>query len=107
MPNVAASIYHDLISPKMDPPAWALDGRNWLLIFLLVLASLCFLRQLNSLRHTSYIGLFAASELMELYVGHKLTCLCSLLGYDCYYLLFSTHRWYASPWGDPPRSFYP
>ena len=73
MPNVAVSIYHDLISPKMDPPAWALNGSNWLLIFLLVLAPLCFLRQLNSLRHTSYIGLFAASKLMELCLVHELT----------------------------------
>jgi len=68
MPNVAASIYHDLISPKMDPPAWALNGSNWLLIFLLVLAPLCFLRQLNSLRHTSYIGLFAVIYLVTIVI---------------------------------------
>ena len=70
MPSVVASIYHDLTSPDTNPPAWALKGTNWLLIFMLVLVPLCFLRRLDSLRHTSFIGLFAASELMKSFLAH-------------------------------------
>src|SRR5438132_579407 len=59
MPNVVASIYHDLTSETTNPPAWALSESNWLFIFMAVLVPLCFLRHIDSLRHTSYIALFS------------------------------------------------
>jgi amino acid permease len=58
MPNVVLSLYHDLTSPTTNPPAWALSEHIWLFIFLAILAPLAFLREIHSLRHTSYIALF-------------------------------------------------
>lgn len=63
MPNVVASLYHDLTSADSNPPEWALSGRIWLVIFMAVLIPLAFLRHLNSLRHTSYVALFSVGEL--------------------------------------------
>ncbi|TFK51813.1 hypothetical protein OE88DRAFT_1679269 [Heliocybe sulcata] len=62
MPGVVKSLYHDLSSN--NPPEWALSGRNWITLFMLILIPLCFLRNLHSLRHTSYIGLFAVAYLV-------------------------------------------
>lgn len=62
MPNVVASLYHDLTSPTTNPPSWALNGNNWIIIFMAILVPVCFLRDLNSLRHTSYIALFSVGE---------------------------------------------
>jgi hypothetical protein len=59
MPNVVAALYHDLTSEETDPPAWALSGRVWITLFMGVLVPLAFLRRLDSLRHASFIGLFA------------------------------------------------
>lgn len=64
MPNVVASLYHDLTSETTNPPEWALDGANWLFIFMILLVPLCFLRHIDSLRHTSYIALFSVGELI-------------------------------------------
>ncbi|KAF5387351.1 hypothetical protein D9757_005793 [Collybiopsis confluens] len=61
-PNVVSSLYHDL--SNKEPPQWMLNGRNWLGIFMLVLIPLAFLRQLNSLRHTSYVALFSVGYLL-------------------------------------------
>lgn len=63
MPNVVASIYHVLTSPTTNPPPWALNGANWITVFMVVLIPLAFLRRLDSLRHTSYIALFSVGEL--------------------------------------------
>lgn len=62
MPNVVLSLYHDLTGPTTNPPEWALSGRNWITIFMLVLVPLCFLKKLNSLRHTSYVALFSVGQ---------------------------------------------
>jgi amino acid permease len=59
MPNVVASIFHDLTSPDTNPPEWALSGRNWIILVMLLLAPLSFLRKLDSLRHASYIAIFS------------------------------------------------
>lgn len=59
MPNVVTSLFHDLASPNTDPPAWATSERVWLSLFMIILVPLCFLRKLDSLRHTSYIALFS------------------------------------------------
>jgi len=64
MPNVVASLYHDLTSRTTNPPEWALNGNNWIIIFMAVLIPLCFLRDLNSLRHASYIALFSVAYLV-------------------------------------------
>jgi len=62
MPNVVESLYHDLTSETTNPPAWALNGRVWISIFMLFLAPLSFLKHLNSLRHTSYVALFSVGK---------------------------------------------
>jgi amino acid permease len=62
MPNVIESLYHDLSTH--DAPIWTQSGRNWLTVFMLTLTPLTFLRKLDQLRHTSYIALFAAGELL-------------------------------------------
>ena len=59
MPNVVASLYHDLTSPDTSPPDWSLSGRMWITLFMSALVPLAFLRKLDSLRHTSYVALFA------------------------------------------------
>ena len=59
MPNVVAALYHDLTSPDTNPPDWALSGRVWISLLMLILVPLCFLRKLDSLRHTSYVALFS------------------------------------------------
>ncbi|KAJ3989322.1 transmembrane amino acid transporter protein-domain-containing protein [Lentinula detonsa] len=61
-PNVVSSLYHD--SSDAEPPAWMLNGRNWLSIFMIILIPLAFLRRLNSLRHTSYVALFSVVYLL-------------------------------------------
>ncbi|TFL05364.1 vacuolar amino acid transporter 5 [Pterulicium gracile] len=68
MPNVVASLYHDLTGPDTNPPDWTQSPRTWLLIFILLLAPLCFLRHLNSLRHTSYVAMFTVFYLVLIVV---------------------------------------
>ncbi|KAL4250211.1 amino acid/polyamine transporter 2 family protein [Abortiporus biennis] len=68
MPNVVAAIYHDLTSPDVNPPAWALSGRNWITVIMFILFPLSFLRHLNSLRHTSYVALFSVVYLVVIVV---------------------------------------
>ena len=62
MPNVVSSIYHNLTSPDTNPPEWALNGRIWISLFMLILVPLCFLRRLDSLRHASYVALFSVGK---------------------------------------------
>jgi len=62
MPGVVKSLYHDLSSS--NPPDWTLSGRNWITVFMLILIPLSFLRNLHSLRHTSYVALFAVAYLV-------------------------------------------
>ncbi|KAJ7314363.1 transmembrane amino acid transporter protein-domain-containing protein [Mycena albidolilacea] len=66
MPNVVAALYHDLSSST--PPAWALSGRNWISLFMLILVPLVFLRHLDSLRHTSYVALFSVAYLVVIVI---------------------------------------
>ncbi|KAF9047146.1 hypothetical protein BDZ89DRAFT_978893 [Hymenopellis radicata] len=63
MPNVVASLYHDIL-PGTPVPGWALSGRNWITLFMIPLVPLAFLRHLHSLRHTSYIALFSVGYLI-------------------------------------------
>lgn len=64
LPNVVASLYHDLTSPDTNPPEWALSGHVWITLVMFVLVPLSFLRRLDSLRHTSYIALFSCAYLV-------------------------------------------
>lgn len=66
MPSVVGALYHVLL--PTDPPAWALSGRIWISLFMVVLVPLCFLRDLHSLRHTSYIALFSVAYLVVVVV---------------------------------------
>ncbi|KAG6328460.1 hypothetical protein ID866_10629, partial [Astraeus odoratus] len=68
MPNVVASLYHDLTSPTTNPPQWALSGQNWITLFMFILVPLSFLRRLDSLRHTSYIAMFSVAYLVTIVV---------------------------------------
>ncbi|KAL0577289.1 hypothetical protein V5O48_004682 [Marasmius crinis-equi] len=68
MPNVVASLYHDLTPSGTEPPEWALSGRIWISLFMVVLLPLAFLRRLDSLRHTSYIALFSVAYLVIIVV---------------------------------------
>lgn len=70
MPNVVAALYHDLTSPDTNPPEWALSGRNWITILMIVLVPLAFLRKLDSLRHTSYIALFSVGTSWAIFLTH-------------------------------------
>ena len=62
MPNVVSALYHDLTSEGTNPPAWALSGRVWITLMMIILVPLSFLRKLDSLRHTSFIALFSVGE---------------------------------------------
>jgi len=64
MPSVVLSLYHDLTGPDTNPPAWAVSGRVWISLFMAILIPLCFLRKLDSLRHTSYVALFSVAYLV-------------------------------------------
>ncbi|KAH9165104.1 transmembrane amino acid transporter protein-domain-containing protein [Lactarius sanguifluus] len=68
IPNVIASLYHDLTSPDTNPPEWALSGRLWISVLMVVLVPLSFLRRLDSLRHTSYIALFSCAYLVVIVI---------------------------------------
>ena len=62
MPSVVASIHHDIASPNTRLPDWALSSHVWICLIMLILAPLGFLRRLDSLRHTSFIALFAIGK---------------------------------------------
>ncbi|PPQ63803.1 hypothetical protein CVT24_009798, partial [Panaeolus cyanescens] len=66
MPSVVSSLYHVLTPSTTNPPAWSLNGNNWITMFMLVLVPLCFLRHLHSLRHTSYIAMFSVGKSFSL-----------------------------------------
>ncbi len=69
IPSVIASLYHDLTSPDTNPPEWALNGRIWIILLMVILVPLSFLRRLDSLRHTSYIALFSCGKYL---LAHKM-----------------------------------
>ncbi|CAK5273800.1 unnamed protein product [Mycena citricolor] len=66
MPNVVAALFHDLSSH--NAPAWALSGRVWISLFMVILVPLVFLRHLDSLRHTSYVALFSVAYLVVIVI---------------------------------------
>lgn len=64
MPSVVAAIHHDISSPETRLPDWTLSGHVWIFLIMFILAPLAFLRRLDSLRHTSFIALFAIAYLV-------------------------------------------
>jgi len=68
MPSVVAAIHHDIASPNTRLPDWALSSHVWICLTMLILAPLGFLRRLDSLRHTSFIALFAIAYLVVVVV---------------------------------------
>ena len=107
LPNVVASLYHDLSSPDTNPPAWALSGRIWISLLMAVLVPLSYLRRLDSLRHASYIALFSCGE-CHIFLPQKVNntdlVTCFLLSVPCFdscIVLFSPHRKHDATWGDP------
>lgn len=90
IPSVIASLYHDLTSPDTNPPEWALNGRMWILLLMVVLGPLSFLRRLDSLRHTSYVALFSCGEYLLAHIItrraeslYSLACSIPRLDSDC------------------------
>ena len=98
MPNVVASLYHDL--SENDPPQWTEYPHIWLTILMLILTPLSFLRKLDQLRHTSYVALFSVGRSHHLRVSRcpELTVLlCSLFGVNCHRLFHMATKRYAAP----------
>jgi hypothetical protein len=107
MPNVVASLYHDLTSETTNPPAWALSGRVWITLFMAILVPLSFLRNLNSLRHTSYISLFAAGGFrLSTPRPQSLNWCIRIPRRDCDHLLFPTPEGHAGTGGGSSRSLH-
>lgn len=92
MPNVLASLYHDLTSPETNPPDFALSGRFWITVFMIILVPLAFLRQLNSLRHTSYVALFSVGKLYPCCMRHLADFSDSIPGRHCHHGLLLAAR---------------
>lgn len=67
-PSVLKSLFH-VMSPSTELPGWSLDGRVWVTIFMFILAPLCFLRKLDSLRHTSYIAVISVVYLVVVVIA--------------------------------------
>ncbi len=58
MPSVVRSLH--FISHSSSPLAWwTVSGRFWVTVSMSILGPLCFLKRLDSLRHTSYVALFS------------------------------------------------
>lgn len=61
MPSVVEALHH-VSGSDSTLPWYLLSGRFWIAVFMVVLVPLCFLRRLDSLRHTSYIAMFTVGE---------------------------------------------
>lgn len=63
MPKVVETFYQLPMAAGAGPPAWALSGRVWIALIMLIVYPLGSLRRLDSLRHASYVGVFAVGKL--------------------------------------------
>jgi amino acid permease len=66
MPSVVGSL-HYVLNPSSEIPWWTNSGRFWITLFMAILVPLCFLRRLDSFRHTSYVALFSVGEYTSIY----------------------------------------
>lgn len=55
-----------ILSFDRHPPDWLLDRGLWIVAAMVILTPLCYLRQLNSLRFTSYVALVAVFDLVSI-----------------------------------------
>ncbi len=108
MPNVVASLYHDLVAPDAPVPVWALSGQNWIILFSVILVPLAFLKHLHSLRHTSYVALFSvgASCPPVLLVPKFSDIAYSLPHNYCHQVLLVAYQEYALSWGSAFDTLY-
>ncbi|KAF9506393.1 hypothetical protein BS47DRAFT_1378132 [Hydnum rufescens UP504] len=67
MPSVVGSL-HYVLNPSSEIPWWTNSGRFWITIFMAILVPLCFLRHLDSFRHTSYVALFSVAYVVIIVV---------------------------------------
>ncbi|KAF8327211.1 transmembrane amino acid transporter protein-domain-containing protein [Cantharellus anzutake] len=58
MPSVVRSL-HYVSHSKSELPWWIVSGHFWITVLMSILVPLCFLKRLDSLRHTSYVALFS------------------------------------------------
>lgn len=99
MPNVVQSLFHDLSSPGTNPPSWAVSERVWLCLFMAILIPLCFLRKLDSLRHTSYVALFTVGKRHQFGMVLLISISFSISHYNRHCLLLQPSRRYFSEGG--------
>lgn len=64
MPSVVKSLHH-VSGSDSDLPWWTISGRFWIAAFMSILIPLCYLRKLDSLRHTSYVALFSVGMRLD------------------------------------------
>jgi hypothetical protein len=107
MPSVVAALYHDLTSADTNPPAWALSGRIWISLIMIMLAPLGFLRRLDSLRHTSYVALFSVGMVARRpLIDYGLKNLHSVPDGCRRLLLLPSFERHSHSWGDTSHSFH-
>ena len=58
MPSVVQTL-HNVTGSDSPLPWYLTSGQFWITAFMVVLVPLCFQRQLDNLRHTSYVALFS------------------------------------------------
>lgn len=68
LPPLVTSFYHHLTPSHIDPPSTLLSRHFWITLFVLLLSPLANMRQLNSLRYTSYVSIFSAGYLLLIVV---------------------------------------
>ncbi|TIB69242.1 hypothetical protein E3Q22_02053 [Wallemia mellicola] len=68
VPPLVTSFFHHLTPSQVDPPSWLLSRHFWITVFVILLSPLASMRQLNSLRHTSYVSIFSAGYLLLIVV---------------------------------------
>ncbi|CAO1616641.1 unnamed protein product [Parajaminaea phylloscopi] len=69
MPQVVLSLLKAAGHEHDKIPLWLLDRNFWVTALLVLLLPLCFLRKLDSLRHTSYLSLMAVVYLVVIVVS--------------------------------------
>ncbi|PWN48017.1 hypothetical protein IE53DRAFT_217825 [Violaceomyces palustris] len=71
MPQVIISFFKALHKDLHEIPPILLDRSFWILVLMTMLIPLCFLRKLDSLRHTSYLSLLAVFYLVIIVVHYS------------------------------------
>ncbi|KAN0065134.1 hypothetical protein ACQY0O_001631 [Thecaphora frezii] len=73
MPQVIISFFKALHKDVHEIPSLLLDRSVWIFVLMVMLIPLCFLRRLDSLRHTSYLSLLAVFYLVVIVVHYSLS----------------------------------